>query len=169
MLCFTAFSVPRWKSSVLAEILQSPRDTSSWRNWVQPESLAKVVAELWVWSVGARSYPCHWGFHRCCSSQFPAHGSVFVQVRCLVSKCGGMAMAGSQTPASGSLTLLLKRKGREKGRSGMRKLICWNEGREITFSYHHGQNRLDLRKIELIYCQLFMYLINYLGIGRQKG
>lgn len=28
MLCYTAFSVPRWKSNVLAEILQSPRDTT---------------------------------------------------------------------------------------------------------------------------------------------
>lgn len=46
--------------------------------------------------------------------------------------------------------------------------MCWNEDREITFSYHHRQNRLDLRKIVLIHCQLFMYLINYLGFVGKK-
>lgn len=77
-------------------------------------------------------------------------------------------LAAKVPPVAHSLSSL---RGREEriGRSGMRKFMCCNEDREINFSYHHGQNGLDLRKMELIYCQLIMYLINFLGTGRPKA
>lgn len=39
----------------------------------------------------------------------------------------------------------------------------------MKISYHHGQNRLDVRKINLIYCQLLStHLISDLGTGKQE-
>lgn len=77
-------------------------------------------------------------------------------------------MAGSQTPTNCSLSSVSGR-GKRIGRSEMRKLMCCKEDREITFSSHYGQNRLDLRKVELIYCQLFMYLIIWVLEGKKTN
>lgn len=70
--------------------------------------------------------------------------------RILVKECSGLTLAICQMPTQ-LLSVPLLNWAEEENR--MKKLMGWDKDREVT-NCHHGQNRVDLGKINVIYCQL---------------